>query len=365
MTAAAPALTLVAEAEAFGAARLEVYPDGFTTEPELEGWTRGKFGGTPVPEWVLHGAEIGGVRVQTAAPAMVWPQFGMVADARRRVFRSTAWEVVTSGYDLERFAGDVPAERLGPVAVALPFGSVFNYGHYLLDGLTSLQALHDAGALADRPVVTDPLTGWRRELIDLAFPGLARRETAAVMVAVESATFADSMDHYLHRCGEAALRLRARLLEQLGPRAPTPERVYVSRRGSNMRLLVNEAALEAALVKRGFTIIHPEALPVRGQLELFRGARVVLGATGAGLANALVAAPECCVMELLPGNFSAGWVRNLCFRVGCDWRGWFAPSPLTGWREWPYRRRPGFRFAWRLELQKFLPWLDRQLAGLG
>ena len=364
MTSAAAALRLVHEDEAFGASRIIVHPDGTTPEVELEAWTRGKFAGAPASDWVRHGAYIGGVKVQTAEPARIWPQFGAVADADGRLFRSTFGEAMTSGYTSADFAADEPSERLGDVAVYLPFGSQFNYGHYLLDGLTSLQAMHDAGVLAGRVALSDRLVGWRRELVELAFPETPRHETDARAVAAKSAVFADSMDHYLHRPGAVALGLRARILHRLGAPAAAPQRLYISRRGGNMRLLVNEARLERALARRGFAIIQPQTLPVRRQIELFSGARVILGATGAGLANALVAAPHACVMEVLPSNFSAGWLRDLCFRVGCDWRGWFAPSPLTGWRERPYRRREGFRFAWRLDLRRFLRWLDRELQAL-
>jgi capsular polysaccharide biosynthesis protein len=158
--------------------------------------------------------------------------------------------------------------------------------------------------------------------------------------------------------------LRDRILGNLAHDPSTPPRIYISRRDSNMRLLVNEAAVERALAARGFEIVRPETLSVGRQIQLFRGARVILGATGAGLANALFAGPKASVIEIFPGNFTAPWVRDLCYRVGCDWRGWFTPAPLTGLSAWPYRRRPGLRFAWRLKLREFLPWLDLQLAAL-
>jgi capsular polysaccharide biosynthesis protein len=363
MTAPAQALTVVNEADVFGSSRLMLNPDG--TAPEVATWSAGKFSGKPVPDWAIHGgAFIGSIHVQTALGARVWPKYGIVADAQGRIFRSTIGEALTSGVTPADFEHDVAAEELGPVAVYLPFGGQFNYGHFLLDGLTSLQALEDAGALSGRLALSDPLSGWRRELVDLAFPDTPRHETAAVMVAAESAAFADSMDHYLHRVGPIGNRLRERMLAQLPDRQPTPARIYISRRGSNMRLLVNEAELERALAARGFEIVHPENLPVRTQIELFRGARVILGATGAGLANALFASPDACVVEILPANFSASWLRDLCYRVECDWRGWFTPAPLTGLSAWPYRKRPGLRFAWRLKLRSFLPWLDQQLKDM-
>lgn len=356
-----PPLALAEEADVFGSSRVVAHADEY--RPEVADWTAGRVGGAPVPEWALRGeARLGGIHVQTAERARVWPQFGVVADAHGHVFRSTIGEALTSGYTPASFEEDVAAEDLGPVAVYLPFGAWFNYGHFLLDGLTSLQALHDTGALAGRVALSSRLTGWRRELVELAFPEIPRHETDAAMVAAESAAFADSMDHYLHRPGPVVNRLRDRILGGLAPE-PTPPRIYLSRRDSNMRLLVNEAAVEHALAARGFEIVRPEILSVRRQIQLFRGARVIVGATGAGLANAAFASPGACVIEVFPANFTAPWVRDLCYRVGCDWRGWFAPAPLTGLGAWPHRKRPGLRFAWRLKLREFLPWLDLQLAA--
>lgn len=355
---------LAEEADVFGPERVVAAHD--EQDGRVVAWTDGKVGGTPVPDWVAGGAaHLGGVHVQTAMRARVWPRFGVVADDRGHVFRSTIGEALTSGYTAADFGQMAAAEELGPVAVYLPFGAQFNYGHLLLDGLTSLQAMHETGVLAGRLALSDRLAGWRRELVDLAFPELPRHETEAAMVAAESAAFADSMDHYLHRPGPIVNRLRDRMLAHLPrDRAGGPSRIYISRRSSNMRLLVNEAALERALAARGFEIVQPETLPVAAQVALFRDARVILGATGAGLANAFFATPQACVIEILPSNFSAAWLRDLCYRVGCDWRGWFAPAPLTGLGAWRYSRRPGLRFAWRLGLREFLPWLDGQLGEL-
>jgi len=358
-----PAAYLANEADVFGSARLVAAREDFCAG--VVSWTEGKVGGSPVAGWTAEGAaHLGGVHVQTVGAARVWPRFGVVADHHGRVFRSTIGEALTSGYTAADFAGEAAAEELGPAAVYLPFGAQFNYGHFLLDGLTSLQAMAETGVLAGRVALSDRLAGWRGELVDLAFPEVPRHETEATMVAAESAAFADSMDHYLHRPGPLVNRLRDRILGQLAdhPRAG-PARIYVSRRTSNMRLLVNEAALERALAARGFEIVQPETLPVRAQVALFRDARVILGATGAGLANALFASPQACVIEILPSNFSAAWLRDLCYRVGCDWRGWFTPAPLTGLEAWRYSRRPGLRFAWRLRLREFLPWLDDQLGA--
>jgi capsular polysaccharide biosynthesis protein len=129
-----------------------------------------------------------------------------------------------------------------------------------------------------------------------------------------------------------------------------------------MRVMVDEPALEAALKARGFTIVRAERLSPAEQIALMRGAELVVGATGAGLANALFAPERAKVFEILPENFANWWLRNLVHLAGGDWYGYFCPAP-TDPREvpWRYRIRRGFRWGYRLPLQDFLRFLDERI----
>lgn len=63
-----------------------------------------------------------------------------------------------------------------------------------------------------------------------------------------------------------------------------PRRIFL-RRNSGVRRLVNSDAVECLLVSRGFTVVEPEKLSFAMQVQLFRQAEVVIGPTGAALAN--------------------------------------------------------------------------------
>lgn len=65
---------------------------------------------------------------------------------------------------------------------------------------------------------------------------------------------------------------------------PTPSRIFL-RRNSGVRRLMNSDAIESLLVARGFTVVEPEKLSFAIQVQLFRHANVVIGPTGAALAN--------------------------------------------------------------------------------
>jgi capsular polysaccharide biosynthesis protein len=83
---------------------------------------------------------------------------------------------------------------------------------------------------------------------------------------------------------------------------PPRRRLFISRRGAGSRRCLNEAALMARLAPLGFERLDLERLTVRGQLEAFASAAVVVGAHGAGLTNLVACRAGATLVELLPGD---------------------------------------------------------------
>jgi len=335
-----------------------------------------RIGGLVRPAWHPERGR-GEVSVVRAADAWHLPRYGAVIDAHGHGFRSTLGGRVAGVPDLSRLPGVVRVDdelrfsrpfsggRHGPATVFTAWGGGFNYGHYLLDCLPALLAVEEAGLLAHAPPIAPPLSRWRRDLLALAFPGLAVEQTRADVLRLAEAVFASPMDHFLHEPNLILTRLRERLLAS-GPlaREGSPRRLYVSRRtlAYPMRVLADEARLEAALRKRGFAIMHPERMAVADQIAVFRDAEVVVGPTGAGLANALFCRPGARIVELQPETFTSGWVQALCTLTGAEWSGWFCPAPVAPARVSPVRRlRPGFRFVYEAPVSDLLDWLDARL----
>ncbi len=249
--------------------------------------------------------------------------------------------------------------------VFLPWGAGFNYGHFVLDALPSLLALDEAGLTTELQPIAPPLKPWQRELIALL---LGReggvREIAAPAVRLEQAAYATSMDHFLHAPNALLSRVRARLTMRAGGSPLRAERIYLSRRSHAhpMRILLNELELEQALAARGFAIVRAERWRPAQQVALARQARVVVGATGAGMANALFAEPGALVIDIQPQVFPSAWVGAFSELIGHDWWTYYVPAPATAAETpWLRRVRRGFRFAYRLPLAHFLAFLDERL----
>jgi capsular polysaccharide biosynthesis protein len=182
------------------------------------------------------------------------------------------------------------------------------------------------------------------------------------VVRLGEAAFATSLDHYLHRPNHLLTRVRERVLAKAPPAAPGVRRVYISRRGYPMRVMIDEPALEAALEARGFVVVRAERLSVPEQVAMLRGAEVVVGPTGAGLANALFAPAGAKVFEIQPEIFTSTWLRDLVHLVEADWHGYFCPAPAPAAEvSWRYRIRRGFKWGYRLPLEDFLRFLDERL----
>jgi capsular polysaccharide biosynthesis protein len=90
--------------------------------------------------------------------------------------------------------------------------------------------------------------------------------------------------------------------------------IYIVRGPSAQRQIMNELALVACLERRGFKAVSLEEQSVLQQAAIFRDARMIVAAHGAGLAN-LVFSRKTAVLEL----FSADYLRPDCyFTISCQ-----------------------------------------------
>lgn len=70
------------------------------------------------------------------------------------------------------------------------------------------------------------------------------------------------------------------------------------RRNAGYRKLLNEQEIEDMLARQGFRAIDPGEMPVCEQIAAFSRAEVIVGASGAALANMLWCAPACRILVL-------------------------------------------------------------------
>lgn len=76
-------------------------------------------------------------------------------------------------------------------------------------------------------------------------------------------------------------------------------RLYISRKNSNYRQLLNSNEIEELLVQNGFEIVFPEYLSFFSQVQIFSQAEIIIGQSGAGMANFIFAPKDCKILIMM------------------------------------------------------------------
>jgi capsular polysaccharide biosynthesis protein len=90
-----------------------------------------------------------------------------------------------------------------------------------------------------------------------------------------------------------------------------PRRIYIDRRGTDLRPLLNEDAVIAKLQPLGFVPIKPERIGLPDQVRLFRGAEAIVAPHGAGLTNIGYCRPGAILLELFMDAYVNWCLRRL------------------------------------------------------
>ena len=181
-----------------------------------------------------------------------------------------------------------------------------NYYHWLMQCLPAIDhSIRTVGA-ANCILALPRLAGWQEEtLATLGYAGIPRIE-------IES----DCHYHFqrAHYCtylngtaedflSPGCLNVLDRLAAPIAPLPDAPERLYVARLDTTNRVIRNEEEVRQLLEGMGFTTIVPGYFSFDTQISLFKSARIVVGAHGAGMTNVAFCAPETIVLELIQSTY--------------------------------------------------------------
>jgi hypothetical protein len=116
--------------------------------------------------------------------------------------------------------------------------------------------------------------------------------------------------------------LRDRAVTRHGkPGAARDLKLYITREDTQHRLIVNNAEVDALIEEYGFVRVTPGLLPFEQQVAIFSRARVIVGTHGAGMTNAIWAAPGAKLLEFMPsplGDPGYRFLGQLCgHEYGC------------------------------------------------
>jgi capsular polysaccharide biosynthesis protein len=210
-----------------------------------------------------------------------------------------------------------PVALAGATAVAAT-ALGHGYAHWLLEELPRLLALRTTAcdrvlAHMNEPFARAAMAALRLEGEIVQPRRLDHFECSELLVPSLAAPPGFPTQGLVEELNEFASTLRA---DESIPRA---EKIYVSRAKSKRRTVANEPELWSMLESRGFCRVFLEDWCWGQQIEIFRSAREIVGAHGAGLANLVFCKPGTRVTELFNRRWMNGCYWRLASVVGLDY----------------------------------------------
>jgi len=182
-----------------------------------------------------------------------------------------------------------------------------NHSHWLLQTLPQLYLYERAGIRPQKLIVQPNIQPYQREMLRI----LGWKDSEILMRPIDRPVIFREL--YAGYVDGAVVPEAAGVYDRLRdavPRRPGgPEKLFISRQDARqVRRFLNEDRLIEAVQELGFTVVTPGKLGLQEEISLFRGARVITGALGAGLYNAVYADPGATVVGLSDPHYVMTWL---------------------------------------------------------
>ncbi len=211
---------------------------------------------------------------------------------------------------------EIGADKTVVLCVNLAFR---NYYHWLMQSLPAIDASVTTIGAGNCILALPPLAPWQEETLTI----LGYGDIPRVEIDFDC-HYLFRRAHwcaYLHGTAEDFLSPRCldvigRLVARIKPLPDSPERIYVARFDSKNRVIRNEGTVRQLLETHGFVTLVPGLFSFRNQVGLFKSARLVVGAHGAGLANVAFCEPETVVLELIQSSYPILFINRIAQAKG-------------------------------------------------
>jgi capsular polysaccharide biosynthesis protein len=273
--------------------------------PDQGVWRQDHYDSVAPPLFVLHNALVhSSAGIVAVAGEAIAETMAHTAPGQHG-FRSLAKGIAVRGGTVKTLPG---------VHISLLAGGEDNYYHSMLLSLARLASVPENYQAAAASLLVPQGAARLREALALLDPmpslhirEVAREETLAVETLILPLTVCG--DSAYHPCVADFFRA----IPTSVPPAPRrlPRRIYIDRRASRLRPLLNEDELAGALSRLGFVAVRLDTLSMADQVRLFRAADVIVAPHGAALTNLGFCRPGTQVIELLMDAYCNWCFRNL------------------------------------------------------
>jgi hypothetical protein len=220
-----------------------------------------------------------------------------------------------------------PVKFPGTVFTALTGGGgVHNYGHWLIDVLPCLYLLKESGwfETIDWFLVPNIEHDYQRDSLKMLGIDLNKVINGSLYTHIEAdaiiaSTAPRGERSFIIPAWITQLHRKYFVTEQVLDKKTYPELVYISRKDSLLRRIVNEDEVEAILREYGFEIVVSSQLSFIEKINLFNKARIIVSASSAGLGSLFFAAEKAKVLEIFSQGFVHTHYYNIAQSVGMDY----------------------------------------------
>ena len=219
-------------------------------------------------------------------------------------------------------------------------GSSPNYFHWMTEYLPYYRAAKismaiDGDNFPTKFVVHAPLSHYHLETLEMvgiheddliccSYPEWVRLDEMVMPFCRDRSTFATSKN--------AVDQIRSIADDVVCSSTSENRRIYVARKNTDRRQLLQEEALFPILEQLSFDLIYPGDLSVKQQIQIFREAEIIVGFHGAGLTNCIFSNPGTHLIEFTPTERDLCYFRELAKTCGLKYKSISVPSasvPIT------------------------------------
>ena len=294
-----------------------------------------------VPGYVRYAASLPGATIFAKSSLILMPDGAVLndtaADPRFGRFLQLPHDKTVLDRNDSRLLLDVggfPTEEL-PTGIMLSGWASEHFGHWVPEYLCRLAFFERHPRFAELPIIVDSdMPAQHLEYLRLIVPNAIVQIPAGgalrvgeLVVAAPTTFFPVHLaaDHDVPpECQggvsvDGARLLQTRVLEKMPLPSVRTRKIFLSRKSSSWRVLVNEDEVSAALAARGFEILHPEDMSFEEQVRMYQSARIVVAPNGSSLLNAMFASRDLVVIALSQrGLFNWGTFYGLMRELGHD-----------------------------------------------
>lgn len=190
---------------------------------------------------------------------------------------------------------------------------IWGYYHFLYDFVPKILLMRDYWDLYDVIIINKSRARYLREFLEIF--GIDYKTISVPSRTIISSNNLDA-PLYLSQIGNPNRYIIKLIRENFLSKIEINDNenynfLFISRRNTLKRRIINEEKLFENLRPLGFRLIELEKLPISDQISIFTKASVIISPHGSGLSNIVFCNPMTSVIELFPSNYLEACFANV------------------------------------------------------